>query len=63
MAGVFIPVNLNLGVGGVDLLDLLGGNVRVELAEVKLNRGGGILTSEAADAAGVVANRRVGMKP
>ena len=41
VAGVFVPVDFHLGVSGVDFLDLLGGDVGVELAEVELDGGVG----------------------
>src|SRR5579863_8498402 len=63
VARVFVPVNLDFGMGIADLVHLLGGDVGVEFAEVELNGSCRGFLGEVADAAGVVAHRCIGLEP
>jgi len=62
MACIFIPVDLNFRMGLRNLIDLLGRNVCVEFAEVKLNRSGRVFIREITDAARIESDCRVGME-
>ena len=37
--GAVVPINLNFGMGGANPLDMLGGDMSIELAEVELGGG------------------------
>src|ERR1039458_9378954 len=62
VAGV-IPIDFHFGMRGVDLLDFLGGNMRILLAEMEHDRRRRRFTGIVPNAASVVAYRRSGMKP
>ena len=59
VARVFVPVDLHIGVSSVDLLYLLGRNVRVEFTEVKLHGSEGSFLCIVANAPGIVADCRI----
>jgi len=62
VARVFVPMDLDFRMGDVDPVDLFVGDMRVELAEMQLDGGVRGFSGVIADAAGVVADREVGLE-